>query len=144
MEIRILTFLAFVCVAVVGNAFIAVGVYVFFNKLTTKLDSTLSEFESNSETRQWLESMKTAAEQAVTVTQTTKEWLAEIAPMMAKAQENYTRTMAEADIKLAEVAKTINTTADQIQEAVEGPAASVLAFTSGVTKAVETMRGGGE
>ena len=144
MEWQILTFIGVACVAIAMNAGIALGAWYVFTRLTTKLELTLTEFEKNSEPRQWLDSMQAASENAVAVTQATKEWMAEVEPRMAKAQETYTRTLSEADIKLEEVANTINTSADKMKEAVEGPATSVMAFAVGVTKAVESMKGGGE
>lgn len=142
MEIRILTFLIFACVTIVINVALVFVAYKIFSGLTTKVESTLSEFEKSSETRQWLESLQTASEHAVSVTQATKERMAEIEPMIARAQQNYARTLEQADSRLQEVAEKINKSADQMREAVAGPASSVLAFAAGVTKAVETIKGG--
>lgn len=141
MEIRILTFLIFACVTIVINVALVFVAYKVFTGLSIKVESTLAEFEKNSETRQWLDSLQTATEHAVAVTQATKERMAEIEPMIAKAQENYARTLAQADSKLQQVAETINASADKMKDAVEGPASSVLAFAAGVTKAVETIKG---
>ena len=64
MEIRIVTFLFFVSVSVVFNTVIIFFAYKAFAGLTSKMTSTMSELRANSETRQVIESLRTAAAQA--------------------------------------------------------------------------------
>jgi hypothetical protein len=85
--------------------------------------------------------MRAAAEQAALVTQVTKERMAEFEPVLARAQENYTRSLAQMDKKLEETENEINRNATKVQETVAKPAVSVMAFTAGVAKVLESIKG---
>jgi len=141
MEIRIVVFLAFACATVVMNTILIFFAYKAVAGLTNKVNTSVSEFKNNSETKEWLNSLQVSAAQAVTVTQATKERMAEFEPMMARAQENYTRSLANADVKLDEVATEINKNAEKMRDAVAKPAVSAMAFASGLAKVLESMQG---
>jgi len=141
MEIRIVVFLAFACATVVTNTILIWFAYKATAGLTAKVNATVSDFHKNNETKQWLESLQVAAAQAAIVTQATKERMAEFEPMMARAQENFTRSLATVDAKLDEVAAEINKNAEVVRDAVAKPAGSVMAFASGLTKVLEHLQG---
>ena len=137
MEIRIVVFLAFVSVTVITNTLLILFAYKAFASITVKVTQTVSEYEKSSETRQWIDSLKVAAEQAVTVTETTKQKIAEFGPVLGRVQENYNRTILQVDSRLEEVADGINTSARKMRDLVATPAFSVMAFAAGIAKIFE-------
>jgi hypothetical protein len=141
MEIRIVVFLAFACATVVTNTILIWLAYKAAAGLTNKVNATVSDFRKNSEMKQWLESLQVAAAQAATVTQATKERMAEFEPMMARAQEKFDRSLATVDAKLDQVAIEITKNAGVVKDAVAKPAVSVMAFASGLTKVLENLQG---
>ena len=140
MEIRIVVFLAFACATVITNTILIFFAYKAVAGMTNKVNATVEEFEKNSETKQWLDSLRLTAEQAATVTQATKERMAEFEPTMARAQEKYTRSLVKADETLDEVATEINKNAEKMRDAVAKPATSVMAFASGLSKVLENLQ----
>jgi hypothetical protein len=84
--------------------------------------------------------MQTVGEQAVTITEGTKQRIAEFEPVMAKAQDSFGRTLDMVDAKLEETAKRMDTSARKIRDAVAKPAVSTMAFVAGVMKVIETIR----
>src|SRR3954464_9608021 len=100
--------------------------YRAFAGLTSKVTTRVSEFEKNSEIRQWIDSMQTAGDQAVSMTEMTKQRLAEMDPVIARAQDSYSRSLAVADEKLQEVANQIDSSARKVRDAVAKPAVSTM------------------
>ena len=139
MEVRIVVFLFVISLSVITNTILIFYVYKAFAGLTDKVDATVSEFQKNSETREWLDSLQTASAQAVIVTQATKEQIAECEPVIAKAQESYKRSLEQLDSKLEHVADQINTNAQKARDAVSKPAFSVMAFAAGIAKFFENI-----
>ena len=139
MEIRILIFIGLTAFAAIMNTLLVVFAYKAFAGLTSSVTNTVSEFAKNSESRQWIESLKVAAEQAVEVTEATKHSVAELEPALSRAREDYSRTLALLDSKLTKVAVGINTSAQTVRDVVAKPAFSLMAFAAGVAKVFETM-----
>ena len=139
MEDRIIVFLFFTFLTVGLNTLVIFAAYKAFSGLTSKVDATVSEFEKNGEMRQWLDSMQAASEQAIAVTQATKDRMAEIEPALAKAEESFNRSLAQVDSKLEQFADQIKANAEKVQEIVVKPAVSAGAFAAGLTKVFEAM-----
>ena len=137
MEIRIVIILAFASVSAITNTMLILFAYKAFASLTWKVTETVSEFEKSSETRQWIDSLQIAAEQAAVVTEATKQRIAEFEPVLGRAQENYNRTLATVDSKLEKVAGEIDTSARKLRDVVAKPAFSFVAFAAGLTKVLE-------
>jgi hypothetical protein len=144
MEIRLVVFLAFACANIILGTLVIFGVYRGFAGLTKKVDAAVSEFEKNSEMRQWLDSLQTASAQAVIVTQATKDQMAEMEPAITKAQESYNRALAEIDSTLDSVEDQVTTNAQKVRDAVAKPAFSVMQFAAGVAKMFEDIKPGDE
>jgi hypothetical protein len=140
MEIRLVIFLAFASVTVITNTMLIVFAYKAFANVTSRVTATVSEFEKSSETRAWIDSLQIAAEQAVLVTEATKQTMAEFTPVISRAHENYIRTLVNVDSKLETVADEVSTGARKVRDAVAKPAFSVMAFAASLTKVLETMR----
>ena len=140
MEIRIVIFLFFVFVTVATNTLLIWFAYKAFANLTVKVTETVSEFGKNSETRQWIDSLQVAAAQAVTVTEVTKQKMAELEPAMGRVQENFTRTLAKVDTRLEEVAEGIDEGARKVRDVVAKPAFSVMTFAAGLAKVIDPIR----
>ena len=141
MELRILLFLIFAGGTILMNTALIFLAYKAFSGLSIKVTATVSELEKTGELKQLLGSLHAASEQAVTVTQATKERMAEFEPVISKVYETYNRSIAQVDSKLEEVAGEINTTAEKVRDTVAKPAFSVMAFAAGLTKFLQTMKG---
>jgi hypothetical protein len=138
MEIRIVVFLFFVFVAVASNTLLLWFAYRAFAGLTSKVTESVSEFQRNSQTRAWIDSMQAAAAEAVVVTEATKQKMAEFEPMLAKAHESYNRKLAAVDSKLETVAEEVSANARKMRDVVAKPAFSVMAFAAGLAKVMES------
>ena len=142
MEIRIVIFLFLVFVSVSANALL---IWLASRKVTGvmgKVTQAASDFENKRETKAWLESLKTASDQALRATEAARRKLSELEPLLAKTQENYARTLSEMDGRLEKAAVEISTGAEKLRDAVAKPAFSVMAFTAGITQAIESIEGG--
>jgi hypothetical protein len=104
-----------------------------------RVTETVSEFGKDSETRQWIDSLRVAAEQAALVTETTKKKMTEFAPALDRAHENFKRTLVTVDSKLEEVAEEIDAGAQKVRDVIVKPALSLMAFASNLTKSEEEM-----
>ena len=140
MELRIVVFVGFVAFGTFLNTILIFGAYKAFASLTSKVTTTVSDFKNNNELRQFIDSMQTVGQQAVSVTETTKQRIAEFEPVLARAEESFGRTLDEVDSKLEETAKQIDTSARKIRDAVAKPAVSTMAFVAGLTKVFESIR----
>jgi biopolymer transport protein ExbB/TolQ len=140
MELRIVVFVAVVALGSMLNAALIFAAYKAFAGLTSKVTTTVSEFEKNNELRQFLDSMQTVGKQAVTITEGTKQRIAEFEPVIARAQDSYSRTLDMVDSKLEETAKQIDSSARKIRDAVAKPAVSTMAFVAGLMKVIESIR----
>ena len=130
-------FLFFVFVTVASNTLLIWLVYKAFAGLTSKVTETVSEFEKSSETRLWIDSLQVAAKQAAMVTEVTKLKMAELEPVLGRAQENYRGTLVEVDSRLEEAAEEITKSAQKLRDVVAKPAFSVVAFAAGLAKVFE-------
>ena len=135
-----MVFIAVVALGVMLNTALVFAAYKAFSGLTSKVTTKVSEFGNNNEIRHWVDSMQTAGEQAVSVTAMTKQHLADLEPVIARAQDSYSRSLAVADDKLQAVANQIDSGAEKVRDAVAKPAVSTMAFVAGLTKAIETIQ----
>jgi hypothetical protein len=138
MEIRIVVFLFFVFITVTSNTLLVWFAYRALAGLTSKVADSVSEFQKNSQTRAWIDSMQAAAAEAVVVTEATKQKMAEFEPMLAKAHESYNRTLAATDSKLETVAEEVSANARKMRDVVAKPAFSVMAFAAGLARVMES------
>lgn len=141
MELRILLFLIFACGTILMNTALIFLAYKAFSGLSIKVTATVSELEKTGELKQFLDSLHAASEQAVTVTQATKERMAEFEPVITKVYETYNLSIAQVDSKLEKVFGEINMSAEKVRDTVAKPAFSVMAFAAGLTKIWQTMKG---
>src|SRR5215471_19203550 len=139
METRIAIFLAFVSVTVITNAILLWFVYKAFANVTSKVSEAVIEFETSSQTREWISMLQSASEHAITVTEVTKVKMAEIEPEVENARQRYRQTLAAVDSKLETVADEITTNARKLRDAVAEPAFSVVAFAAGLSSVIEMM-----
>ena len=135
-----MVFVAIVALSAMLNTALIFAAYKAFSGLTSKVTTTVSEFEKNNELRQFLDSMQTVGKQAVNITESTKKRIAELEPVIARAQDSYGRTLAIVDSKLEDTAKQIDSGARKIRDAVAKPALSAMAFVAGLVKVIETIR----
>ena len=137
MELRIAIFLFFVFVTVASNTLLIWFAYKAFANITMRVTETVTEFEKSSETRQWIDSLSVAAEQAAALTEVTKRKMADLEPALGRVQEDFKRSLATVDAKLEDVAEGIDTAARNVRDVVAKPAFSVMTFAAGLAKVIE-------
>lgn len=140
MELRIVVFVGVVAFGTLLNTILIFGAYKAFASLNSKVTTTVSDFQKNNELRQFIDSMQTVGKQAVTITESTKQRIAEFEPVIARAQDSFGRTLDSVDSKLEETAKQIDGSARKIRDAVAKPAVSTMAFVAGLVKVFESIR----
>ena len=138
METRIVIFLAFVSVALITNTVLIWFAYKAFANFTVKVTETVSQFQTSTETREWIAAMQSASEQAVALTEETKIKMAEIKPVLDRTREQYREALATVDSKLETVANEITTHAAKMRDVVAKPAFSIVTFVAGLSRFLET------
>jgi len=138
MEIRILVMLALLVIYGILNVAVFVAAYVALSRATKKVSDAASHVGKDSETGQWIDSARAAAEQAVSATETAKRKVAEFEGALSRFQENCSRGLAQADSRLDTVAEGITDNAQKIRDVVATPAFSVMAFSARIARAFET------
>jgi hypothetical protein len=139
MEIRLVVFLAFASVTVVTNTMMIWFAYKALAGISSKVTKTVSDLEKNNEIKQWIDSLQIAAEQAVIVTQSTKERIAGFEPVLVRAQEGFARSLAATDAKLNQIGEQVTSNATKMRDTVSKPASSIGAFAAGIMKVLETF-----
>ncbi len=139
MEIRLVVFLAFASVTVVTNTMMIWFAYKALTGISSKVTKTVSDLEKNNEIKQWIDSLQVAAEQAVVVTQSTKERIAGFEPVLVRAQEGFAKSLAATDAKLNQLGEQITNNATKMRDTVSKPASSIGAFASGLMRMLETF-----
>jgi hypothetical protein len=143
MEIRIVVFLAFVSVTVIANTLAIFLAYRAFAGLTSKVSVAMSDISKSSDTRQVIDSLRVAAEQAAVVTESAKRRIAEFDPVLARSHETYMRSLSLIDSKLEKAADNINTSAEKMRDIVAKPAFSVASFVAGMVRVLQQEKNDG-
>ena len=143
MEIRIVVFLAFVSVTVIANTLAIFLAYRAFAGLTSKVSVAMSDISKSSDTRQVIDSLRVAAEQAAVVTESAKRRIAEFDPVLARSHETYMRSLSLIDSKLEKAADNINTSAEKMRDIVAKPAFSVASFVAGMVRVLHQEKNDG-
>jgi hypothetical protein len=131
---QLVIFLGFVSISVVSNTLILIFAFRAFSGLTSKVTASVSEFSKGGETRQLIDSLQVTAEHAVTLTESAKAGIAEFDPVLRRIQEDYRRTLSNADAKLDKLASDIEVAAETVRDTVAKPAFAVVSFAEGVRK----------
>jgi hypothetical protein len=139
MELRIVIFLACVSVSVVFSTAAGIAAYLLFAKMTRKVTDTLTEVRQNTELRQWIDSMQTAADRAVAITESTKVKIAEFDPILERAHHDYRRRLVDIDSRMDQAAEKITTVAIDVRNTVAKPAFAVATFAAGMTRVIEQV-----
>src|SRR5262245_57720937 len=134
MGTQLVIFLGFVSISVISNTLILIFAFRAFSGLTSKVTATASEFSKGGKTRQLIDSLRVSAGHAVTLTESAKTGVAEFEPVLRRIQEDYRRTLSNADAKLEKVASDIDVAAEKVRDTVAKPAFAVVSFAEGVRK----------
>ena len=128
----IVIFLAFTSVTVVTNTLLIWFAYKGFANVTMKVTETVREIETSSATRHWLESLRSASERAVSVTELTKQKMAEFDPELENLQARYEFLLAKIDTNIERITLSVSGNATRVRDAVTRPAEQFAAVASGV------------
>jgi len=133
---QIVIFLAFVGVTVVFNTLLIWFAYKGFASVSMKVTQSLAEVETSSETQKWLSSMKAASEQAVKITELTREKMADFEPAFENFHARYGFMLAKFDTRTERISNDISVNATRVRDAVTGPAEKFAVVASGVQSAL--------
>jgi membrane-anchored protein YejM (alkaline phosphatase superfamily) len=142
MEIRIVVFLAFISFTLITNTLLIWLAYKAFTSLTSNVTETVSKFAAISDNREWIATLESASEQAISVTEATKARMAEVDAALEKAQQRYHRTLTKVDSKLEAVAGDITTNARKMRDVIAGPAFSIVSFAAGISQVLDDTETG--
>src|SRR5215471_15519249 len=131
MEIRIVIFLAFVSVTLITNTLLILFAYRALAGMTSKVTATVAELGKSSETRELIQSLHAAAEQAASVTESAKLKFAGFTTVLSHVQENYGRTLDAADERLEQIAGNVDSASQKVRDVVAKPAFTVASFSAG-------------
>jgi Na+/phosphate symporter len=137
METQIVIFLALVTIALVMNTALIFLVYKALSGIASKVTEGVSEYVSLDQTKEWMTTLRSASEQAIAITETTKLQMAAAQPVIENAEKNYRETLKKVDSTLDTVADQITTSAKKARDAVSGPAFSFLSFAASLIENIE-------
>src|SRR5213594_3701299 len=141
METRIVIFLALVSVTVLADTLLIWFAYKSFARFTSNITSTVSQFQTSSETKAWLAMLQSTSEQAIAGTGAAKLKIAEFEPVLDRAQQRHLKALTDVDSKLEMVATEITTNAQRVRNIVTKPAFSTVAFAAALSHVLETEIG---
>jgi len=128
----IVIFLAFTSVTVVTNTLLIWFAYKGFANVSGKVTEAVREIETSSTTRAWLQSWQTAAEQAVAITDMTKQQMAEFGPQFAEFHGRFQFLLAEIDTKVERVTTGVSENATMVRDVVSEKAELFASAAAGV------------
>ena len=112
---QIVIFLAFLAANVVATTFVIFRVYRTFDGILNRVNKALSEYETSTGTREWLRSMEEASEQAVRMTEVTKERMSEFDPALENFQARYEFMLAKLDTRIDRLSSGISQNAERVR-----------------------------
>jgi len=128
----IVLFLAFTSVTVVTNSLLIWFAYRGFASVTLKITETVREIETAGPTREWLSALATASEQAVDITETTKQKMVDQDPVLQDLQVRYQFLLAKMDTKVERLSNAVSDNALRFRDAVEKPAMKIEAVAGSI------------
>ena len=132
-------FLVFIAINVVINTVLICGAYLGFKKATVKMSEAVHQFETGSETREWLRSLQVASENAVRMTEAAKQRLAENEPVLERLQDRYEYNLAKIDMTVQRVAAGLSENATRVRDSVAKPAEKFATVAAGIHSALGWM-----
>lgn len=130
--IVIVIFTFFIWVTTAIHALAIYGAYRAFANVTDKLGEAMSEIHTNSSGREWIEALRVASEQAVSVTELTKQKMTEFEPQFANFQTRYEFMLAQIDARVERVTTGISEKVTDVRDAVIEPAERFAATAAGI------------
>jgi hypothetical protein len=132
METQITVFLVILFFACLINVGLVFGIYKMSAGVSGKMKDVVDEFK-RSDTRRWLESLQTASEQAVQVTDSTKQKMDELDPQMERFQAQFQFFLAQIDTKVERISVGLSENATMVRDVVSENADKFATAASGVS-----------
>jgi hypothetical protein len=132
MQIGMFLFLVATFFAILFNTAFIWAAYKGFGTVTEKLTVTVREFERRNSVRGHLESLRIASEQAVAVTEVTKQKISEFDPKLENLQARYGFMLAQVDARMERLALGISENASRVRDTVSDPAEKFAATAAGI------------
>jgi hypothetical protein len=133
---QIVIFIALTGFTVIFNTILIWLVYKGFATTAMKLTTSVAEFESNRATREWLRSMLSASERAVTMTELAQRKMAEFDPSLEDLQARCGFVLAQIDTRVERVTTGVSDNVTRVRDAIVKPAEQFGEVASGVASAL--------
>ena len=141
METKLVIFLMFTSVTLIFNSFVIWLAYKAFANVSTMVTDTVREAEASQDARAWLQALQSASSHAVVVTDAAKTQLANLDPVLARAQTTFGFRLAEIDAQVERTFTKIVWETEKAQRAVTRPARRVGATLSGILEVIQYLSG---
>jgi len=141
METKLVIFLMFTSVTLIFNSFVIWLAYKAFANVSTMVTEGVREAGASEDARAWLHALDSAASHAVVMTEATKAQLANIDPVLARAQATFGFRLAEIDAQMERSVATVLHHTEKVQRAVTGPARRIGATLSGIREVINYLSG---
>jgi hypothetical protein len=128
----IVIFLAFTSVTVVTNTLLIWFAYKGFANVSGKLTDAVREIETSSATKEWIESIRKASDQAVSMTDLTRQRMGEFNPRLDFFQARYEFFLAQVDVRIERMTQGLSENAIRVRDAVSEPAERFAATAAGI------------
>src|SRR5579871_2468478 len=132
METKILLFLVILFFAVLINVGLMVGIYKMFAGMSVKVKDGVDEL-ARSDARRWLESLQAATEQAVQITDSTKQRMADFEPEFARFHRQFQSTLTTIDSQVERITTGVSENATVVRDVVTDRAEKFGAAAAGVS-----------
>jgi hypothetical protein len=141
MEIQLAILLAFTSLTLIFNSVVIWFAYKAFVKASTAVTETIRDIETSKNAQAWLKALEVASSHAASVSNSVKEDLAHIDPMLARAHARYEFKLAEIDVQLEKAFSTVLQQTEKLERALVQPAHRIGATFSGIREVAQLFSG---
>ena len=141
MGIQLAILLAFTSLALIFNSVVIWFAYKAFVKASTRVTETIRDVETSQNARAWLRALEVASAHAASISNTVKEDLAHIDPVLARAHAGYEFKLAEIDVQLEKAFSTVLSQTEKLERALVQPAHRIGATLSGFREVAQMFSG---
>ena len=141
MEGRLVIFLACVAVTLIVNTVIIWMVFKIFGNLAAKATEGVREFQTSGSMRQWLTTLQSASDNAVTVTGRVRDQIVGLEPALERMRVEHTERLAKADVRFKLVCRAIHYTAEKMESVVKWPMRNIHTASSIINGIFSFIRG---
>lgn len=141
MEIQLAILLAFTSLTLIFNSAVIWFAYKAFVKASTAVTDTIRDIETSKNAMGWLKALEVTSANAASVSNSVKDDLLHLDPVIARAQAKYEFKLAEVDVQLEKAFSTVLHHTEKMERALVEPAHRVGATLSGIREVAQLFTG---